>query len=171
MLTQEFKANPSSFGKGFASVEIKPKPLPNQLPYDMPPVHVGQQVLWFANCSPSSRPEPCTVQRVSHRNVLLTANNANASVPSYGIVHAGDPGVQNPNIRQNGCWDYTKWDHAMLARIDKLEHALAQIRDELGIADPDAPVPVPVETEEARQHRMAELEAAMEQDAGLSDTE
>lgn len=155
---------------GFASVDIKPVPLPNQIPYDMPKVHVGQLVNWFAGCSPSSPPEPCIVKRFTHRTVLLVAVDRNSIVSNYGVYHAGDPAVQNPHIRVNGCWDYTPWDKELRDRIERLERGVGQLRTELGIVDPDAPEVV-VETEEERARKAAELAEALEQDAGVSEME
>lgn len=160
----------NKYGSGFATVDIKPVPLPNHLPYDMPDVHVGQLVNWFAGCSPSSHPEPCIVKRVAHRTVLLTAVDKNAIVPHYAIHHAGDPAVQNPNIRLNGCWDRTTWDKEIYDRLDRTERAVAQIRAELGIVDPDAPAVV-VESDEERERKAAELAKALEQDADLLEVE
>lgn len=159
---------PTKFAATFA-----PPVIPNQLPYDMPQPQVGDTVLWYANASPSVPPLPCAVAKVLHRYCELNPIGTNLITFPERVRHAGDPGLQNPNIRQDGCWDFTPEYYRRREWEAKVEERIAKLGAEWGLKfdGEDAPSATTPETPEEKAERMRQLKAAMEDEGEATEVE
>lgn len=107
-------------------VALKPSPVETEpAPYVMPRPDRGQRVIFHRNCIKNSITDSVGyVDDVSPMNItLIVAGRMLESVP-----HCSDPRVkENPNLRENGMWDFSPSDKAINDRLEKLESQMADL--------------------------------------------
>lgn len=85
-------------------------------PFEMPPVCLGQTVVWYADGDTHAKPIAAIVTDVGHGHVSLATFRPltiNCGAPS-GVQHVNDPRVK-ANYNGEGAWDYTEVDKARIA--------------------------------------------------------
>lgn len=78
------------------------------MPFQMPPIEVGDMVLYFADGSRSSQPTPAVVTKAGRANISLSVFDEHRTqfrVPT-GVMHVDDPRIANA-YNDSGAWDYT----------------------------------------------------------------
>jgi hypothetical protein len=71
------------------------------------PVRLGDVVFYYANCSYEGVPQLAVVNKLQEGNLadlFLFPSGGYRLVPQPGIHLAGDPRLDNPNIKVKGSW-------------------------------------------------------------------
>lgn len=87
--------------------------------FKMPPIEVGQTVLYHIDGDKCS--EPCIghVLVVAGGNLTLAVIRGHATRVEIadGVMHVDDPRVKN-QYNDSGAWDYTAWDRKLMEYMD-----------------------------------------------------
>jgi len=70
-------------------------------------VRLGDTVWFYANCNFESTPQVgvlVKLQEGSMADIFVMPNAGFRTLPQQGVHLAGDPRLENPNIRSKGCW-------------------------------------------------------------------
>lgn len=94
--------------------------------YVMPTVRFGQQVAWYHGGDANGRPTLGTVEEVGSRTVTLVCISSGRGLfLKQSVRHISDPGFKaNPNIRDDGVWDYTDYDKEQMSWRKRVEARL-----------------------------------------------
>lgn len=71
------------------------------------PVRLGDTVFFYANCNYESIPQVGIITKLqegSMADIFLMPNEGFRTIPQRGIHLAGDPRLDNPNVKSKGCW-------------------------------------------------------------------
>ena len=105
-------------------------------PFKMPPVEVGQIILWFPHGEASAEPWPAIVTRVGHANLccgIFSPTSYNLMIRD-GVRHVSDPQAKKAELLEQGGWDYTPRDK----RGMDLEQQVRSLLRELGTSSKKA---------------------------------
>lgn len=97
-------------------------------PYDVPHRRIGQLVKWYPNGRENAPYRFAYVHKLGDRFTELQLTSGEVI---RGVCHVGDPKLKNPNIRDNGSWDFTESDHAADAVHADLEKRIAALESAL----------------------------------------
>jgi hypothetical protein len=70
-------------------------------------VRLGDTVWFYANCNFESTPQVGVLVKLQESNIVdlfLMPCEGFRTIPQRGIHLAGDPRLDNPNVRAKGCW-------------------------------------------------------------------
>jgi hypothetical protein len=76
--------------------------------YEMPPVSVGQTVIWLDE--PHGTPSAAIVTAVGNRSLALAVFQPGMSnaYTHDGVPHVSDPRLDRLIDREDGCWDFVQ---------------------------------------------------------------
>lgn len=97
--------------------------------FKMPPVEVGEVVLFYPDGDKKNDPSPAVVTHIGEQALALAAivqdtQNLN---PLYGVRHVADPSLVKADVRSHGAWDYGPV-HKELRELKKALSDLAELR-------------------------------------------
>ncbi len=95
--------------------------------FKMPPLNIGDFVVWHQDCDKGLAPTPALVQECSQCNCTLRLfNRTEINTVKYDVLHIDDPRCENPNRRENGAWSY----HPQTLKVHELEEKFAKLEQE-----------------------------------------
>jgi hypothetical protein len=91
--------------------------------FRMPPVEVGQTVLWSHGPNDSSPPGPAVVVQVGDASiaVVMHAKDRRDHILHSGVRHRDDPFLRAHPAHDGGCWDLTPRDKQLNALLEAFE--------------------------------------------------
>lgn len=97
----------------------RPEPPKPGKPY--PFVAVGMMVNWYEQGLVNTPPQPATVTAIGDLSIEVAVHRAD-SLPQekVGVRYAHERNVPDLVREESGGWDYTSWDHRLIARDPKL---------------------------------------------------
>ena len=119
---------------------------------EMPPVSLGQSVLWYADGRRSSAPRAAKCIQVNDSTIAVVVESPDRYGQLFhGVRHLDDPLFEKDPAagRHDGGWDYADAPvyHDSLGpletRVEELEGKLAAMARELGYCDPSSSEPNP----------------------------
>lgn len=90
-------------------------------PFKMPSVEVGTPIAWWASGQKDIGGVSCgMVLRVMPNARMIEAQLLNGNM-LFSVRHADDPKLVNPDLREDGCWDFSPFTKHVLERLEMLE--------------------------------------------------
>lgn len=100
--------------------------------YQMPEVYPGCGVLWYHGGDKSLKPYFGLVTRVGPRTVTVACFDPGVRmlVIFDGVRHMSDPDTKQPELIENGAWDYAPGEeriHGLAKKVEELTRRLATL--------------------------------------------
>ena len=83
--------------------------------FKMPPISIGEMVLWYAHGTKKNEPHVAIVTKLGHRSItvsIIPLNNRTVT-PKEGVRYITDPDARMVELEEQGAWDYTEQTRVM----------------------------------------------------------